>query len=489
MSKEFENSFREKFQNFESEVSPDLFDKIVSARNSKRRGAWFFSNRMIWSAAALLLIGLSTILYFTMGEKEQVNTDNRELVNQEIVQEDSRNQEFNNSELSGDNDQPLENETEVSSETEVLSNESSERVVSNNDRDRSRSITRPTVDERNDEDRNTTDVATEDGNLEVDDETEVTIDPPIVDNRKPKVDNISADDSGSEDEANLLNETPQDPNPKNPMVLENDINDGESTGGQTSPDKKEDKDDPDGPYGPKTNFSFDVYVGPGETYRDLLTTNTEWQNARNRAESSLLGVQVGIGINYNLNQDKTWKISSGIRMTQARIGFNHANTWNTYDTSYSKREITVINPPPIGPTIVTITDTNVTAVPHEDRFKATNTIFSLRVPLELERSFHIGTNWTVLAKAGVTYSFMSQRSGYSLNAAGEIIPQEQLSINRYSAWNSVWAAGLAYRVNQNLSVIAYPHFNYAFGRTYTQNAGINEREYGIYTHFGIRIDL
>jgi hypothetical protein len=103
--------------------------------------------------------------------------------------------------------------------------------------------------------------------------------------------------------------------------------------------------------------------------------------------------------------------------------------------------------------------------------------------------FPIGQKFAVLARTGLQFGINQSASGLTINqenqsASISTLPYKQSGVNRIEL-----GIGAIYRVNDRFSILVYPQGNVALQSAYKKSAFIEQRDFGLYTHLGIKIDL
>jgi hypothetical protein len=455
MSDNFEHSIRRKFENFESEVSPDLFDKIQTARDRKKRAGLIFLRKWGWTAAALLLLS-SMLVYWSY--QILSNTDNlipnskMEVNSGQKPEHSQQNGPQQLKDHSLDIDQDHGAEIDKQTPNQFQDNYVPIRAEDLNSRD---------SDKQSDERERTEDESSLDGSM---------------------ADNVNNEASNSHDP------TVEDTDPideHSVLIPEMQENEPDPDGQEDSPDQTEQIP----PVQPAkiSNWNLDIYAGPGLGYRMLNGTDAAYRELRDNTETAALSYQAGVMLNYNLSPK--WKLGIGLRYSGINTNFDYNRNWSVTDTTITRHEDIVINPPPIGNQTIIWYDTSYQINNFSKKYSSHNQLNLLTIPLEIERSFYFGDKWSVMAKAGISASIFNKRSGLISSPIGEVLNLGDLPAMGLGQLNSSLGLGLAYRLNQKMSLMFYPQMNYNLLSGYEKSLGFDQRDYGVYTHFGIRIDL
>ncbi len=460
MRNEFENIFKKKFEDFELQPRADLFDAIQAKRKKKKAAIWW------WSAAFVVIAAITSVALLNTNsnstktdnntslitetnpvelDKEKLAIDNNKSINSELPNENNQG----NSQLSSTNQPKIKASDKrliVDGSVKKRKQESKfwaekfEEIVQNNNSD----ITKAKLFVKNKE---------------------------LIINAKRNSKQIVEEENDKVETVNPIS------NSNNSLKDSIDL--------ANVPDLDKPKTSPPPPQKPALGqYSVGLTIGPGYGSR-LLMDNNEHTKARNSTESMRLGFATNLEYSYHLNEK--WNINSGFNYVQRVEDFNYQRPDEIKDISSTTiKTYKVIIHPILGFIYkengsYDVYDTTFTSFTN---ISNTNKYHSISIPIELERMFPIGDRFMLLAKTGVLVDIFNQVEGKTFDDDNAIIHLSTLKTNLKKQANI--GLGVSFKATDKVTVIAYPQLNYGL-TTLFKESSFKQKEYGIYTHFGIRI--
>ncbi len=471
-----ENIIKEKFNNFEVAPSAGLFDAIVAKRKQKKRLIW------IWSAASILLIGAAYLGFNSINQPTQnVNP----IVEQESNSSDKQaTNQLNEDETAAFNqttelDAPFE-EAPISIDQDYVQSPASNKVLSEGN---PRPIKQTTPKIAQEVPQKVEEAPVKDKSL-----AEKFLE--IV--KSEKNNDIKKAKFFVKDKE-LVVDAPRKSVKTELPAIENDNSSDTKSDNNNSPANSGDKpdvtdplDDDLGGENPKlSKWSIAITGGPGVGGR-MLTGDQSMMDARTAAESSKLSYGFDFRTSYAFSP--LWNIQTGINYTQRNENFNHVVTSTQVNTRKESKEITIIHPV-LGEIKKEVEYTVSDTVHTSNATSANNKYTSVSVPLSIERMFLFGQKFAIMARTGIQFGINSSASGLTINQENDAVsmstqPYKQAGVNRIEL-----GIGAAYRVNNRLTILVYPQGNVALQSVYKKSAFVEQRDFGLYTQLGLKIDL
>lgn len=449
MSKELEQIMKDKFSQFEAEVSPDLFDKIVEKR-SRKGIIWL--QWLKWSAAILLLASaLGTAIYFWGGrdEGQTSSANNASELSESTAEVQGNKINTTDGQLAKDNSENTEgndieaneaiSHSDQSFDQAETSNNSGDNIPSNAELDNDFTGT-------NDEilDVSIAQEITEEPELEMD---------PIV--------NV---------ESALTNEHVAMEKDGEPIASSNETIEPKSIEVPTSMD----------PIPTKTSlYSMDVLSGLGAAaWNSTSGPEANYLRFETPTTSAMLEVAVSRKLKAN------WSLRAGLRYTELnhRFAYESLNEWS--DTTIDNREITIYHPVN-PPQIILVSDTTIENLSRTELTTANNKIRLISLPIELEKQFYFGNNWMVLGKVGTVVSIYNDQSGLRQVSKDQAVNLKDQSQSTFGMLNATAGIGVGYRFNSKMSFLIYPQYTFIPGKQSSSSTA----SHAMFGTLGLRIDL
>ena len=217
-----------------------------------------------------------------------------------------------------------------------------------------------------------------------------------------------------------------------------------------------------------------------------MSGNENVVNDRNAAETSKLSYGFDLRAAYALNP--YWNIQTGVNYIQRNENFNHVVESMQISSREVTKEITIIHPV-LGEikkeVVVTETDTAFSST----SYAANNRYSSVSIPLSIERMFPIGQKFAMLARTGIQFGVNQTASGSTVNPENQAVSMSNLPLKQAGVNRIELGIGAAYRLNHRITLLVYPQGNLALQSVYKKSAAIEQKDFGLYTHFGLKIDL
>ena len=117
-----------------------------------------------------------------------------------------------------------------------------------------------------------------------------------------------------------------------------------------------------------------------------------------------------------------------------------------------------------------------------------NTFTRVSIPLALEYNVYTAGKWKIHAKIGVDATIIRRAEGIAMTN-NVVTPYSNIPYIRTNLWSSRLGLGVAYRASNRISLIAYPQVTYQLQSGLKSELGYTQRDYSIFSHFGVRIGL
>lgn len=494
MSNEIEDIFKQKFDNFTSAPSEGLFDAIMAKRAKKRRAIW------IWSAVALLF----TIGSFTLYNVDKADSSNLSQLSQtnavadpleseeaqnnlglepqdenEVSNSSSNNNvplELNPSSIKQSDEfqyQKVENKVVVAEESPLIG-ESNKQVSSKENNSDGENL-----ETKNDLGDNRTQIF-----AKLFAELEATSNPSsdgitmYIKDAEYQIDEIP-----NQDETNSKNEA------------EDEVIDDKVSSVDTSSTK-----DPNTSVVQSPNKA-NLITGPNELgkWRVELTTglgmagrslsgNQAYITQRNSSENAQISYGFDLRAGYQFTPK--WNLQMGINATMRNENFVYQLPNSIVTTTrIENREETIIHP--VFGVIKRNYEVEITETEEIVGEKTTseNRFTQITLPLELEGSLFRSNDVSVLIKGGILLGINSKGDGQMLTEEGLVSAIQELEYKKSGIHSMNFGLGLGYDINPKTTLLFYPQARYALGSAFKNAATFEQREFGIYSHIGLRIKL
>lgn len=434
MSENFEKIVRDKFESFESELNPALFDSIVSARKKKKRIVLWWR----WSGAAVILLSISAGLIYWLGTNENTPALQPNLTENEASK-------------------PILPEKALIPEPELDVNNPV------TDTDQTNSLNQHVR----------TNTSHYSSNETVVDEQEYSQISEIGDTDKESYSN--PDDVDQEVEETAVTKEDSDVE----TMLAGEV---EPTT-PAEPNETLNTDDLVGPTFIPSAWSVDLIAAPAYINSKYIG-NAESVQLRRETESAAISYAFEIGLNYSLN--KNWGIRTAMNYQVHQIAFDYSNTEELVDRIVSTKEVTIYHPVNPPQTLI-VKDTSYSYYTKVTENHQLNKFTAVRIPLELEHKFYFGNNWMLLGKAGVLLNVYNAQNGLRQVSENQIVSLTELEKDKIGTFSASMGVGAAYRFDKRVQMLVYPQLIYQ--KQGSDQIGVSQNNLGIFGNFGLRIDL
>jgi len=474
MKNEIENIFKQKFDSFEAEPSAGLFDAILAKRAKKKKAIW------MWSAAALLFSASALFLWSkNSNTNSQLAEQNIEITNQKdakpVIIKDE--QEELSLDVKG---------TELTTEKSVVDipNATKKKITSLNTRN-------------------------------------IAVNQDIASNNKPK-DLLDSEDPASNKWAKLFDQIQKENPAKDPdkatlyygnkkQIVDKNIalNTKAPATANTEPilaatpqkddaianeeeEEEEEEEEatlplPTGKLVKLSKWRIQPTAGLGYASRSISAAGQEYVDLRNNTESVALSYQAGMNVVYQFSPK--WNVQSGIQYSQRNENFDYTKTTYSVEEKEVQRTEIIIHPV-LGEIERNYSETvQDTVAQYSANTTSKNTFQSIRIPLVLERQLLTKNDWSLLAKAGLLAGIYSDRSGLLLSSNSDINEYTNIPTRKAGINSMLLGVGVQYAISPRVSILAYPEANLQLNSSTKNAAGFAQKDWGVYTHFGLRIGL
>ncbi len=493
MSKDIENIFKQKFENFESAPSADLLDKIQNARSKKKRAIW------IWSSAAV--IASAGIIGLLLIDFDSEKSNNREITQLEIGLLD--NTELN---TASENFENQNNEQSTGNIAEGLSkkqNNAFDQVRTPNeglpsleneklDKTPLKASTESTSPQKQIANAQLADlfqkIASKTDNTNLEGGTLYHRNLVQQLSEAPSIVSKSMSDLSSNLEFKPNDLTLNDESNSDEKVQETDFSENDNLITKEETEEKEDKNKklPIYKLVDKSRWSISASAGLGIGGRSL-SGNSLYVENRNNTEFQQLSNAVDLRLIYDISPK--WSIQFGINRAERNENFFYEES-DKLITVYREEERTETV---IHPVLGTYTRTYTVTVEEEQleegkTYNSNNVYTNVTIPISLERELYSNKYVAVMARSGILIGISSKASGENLNQENKVF---KLNSETYRTSGINFAhigIGAALRASDRVSLIAYPEYRFGLNSAYNGTI-INQREFAFYTDLGIRIRL
>ena len=497
-----EDILKDKFNNFESTPREGLFNDILAARKRKKRVIW------MWSAASILILSATYLgiqLNSDIQNQKGLTQDSTEIVSENKNSQNNAKNQLVEEETVIENRKQSSQE-EVVSLDEAIENDNSRTIIESNLPDRVESnelqsedfeeiryTDNRSIDNRTNKDENLAkkflEIAQANRNNDLSKaklfvgNNELVVDAPRNNQRNKE--------SEIEDENSSINTKNNELNKDN--VEEDEKNDSPET---KNPDVKDGENSIEFPKVKPSKWSVALTAGPGIGGR-VLTGDNSYVNSRNYVEKAKLSYGFDLRGSYAIG--KLWNIQSGVLYNVRNEAFDYTqNIMKTVDR-VETREVTVIHPV-LGEIKVeeeyVVTDTSMSTVSHSN----SNQFKYLAIPLSIERIIPMGNNLSILARTGVQFGIYQRAYGATLDGEKNVAHyfnekdvqttgMNPITYKNSSVQRIELAIGASYRLNNKLSLLFYPQASYALQSSMVEVSPLKQKDFGIFTQLGFKIDL
>lgn len=502
MKDEIENIFKERFDKYEVAPSEGLFDKIQAKRATKRRALW------IWSAAGIILVAsLSIGIVHWSGSQTDTpeinitkNNKSTQTDPEKIASVDLGDSPTTNAMKHEDNNTPILPQNSRTANTPVVDQ-------SNRKNNTATNHSRPSTPGAK---KSLTPNNTTSENAQNDERAKLYAQ--IVQNSQTPQGKgkayIRGIQQGSENPflpTKVEKSSDKTPEVQFPLINQKneDVDSPKDKLSKATHDKDPTKDTPNDKIGePKSDveaaplplrklvvlskWKIEVTASAGYGHRNLSGASDDIK-ARNATENGRLSYGAQVNTIYQLNPK--WNVQLGADYTQRREQFSQriAEQIN-YITRIETRERLVIHPV-LGERVeqyeVQVEDSQRIAAYTEEN---ENTFTRITLPLSVEYNLISKGKWKVNTKLGIDATLYQRANGIAIvdNAATEYTSIPYVRNNIFSTRVGL---GVAYRATNRISLIAYPQVTYQLNSGLKSEAGYTQRDYTLFSHFGIRIGL
>lgn len=481
MKNEIENIFKQKFENFEAAPSAGLFDAIVAKRAKKKRAIW------IWSAAALLAT-VSVVSLWSLSDKTPSNfaeektelpqqNDLTPIVTEDIVSTDRPNEKIEEDAVVVSNNTEKSTNSSVSKQAIVKSSSTPElsKTLPKKSIEIDNKVNKPVAKE-NGTDAPQNEWAQLFAQIEQQNtNNDIRKGTLFLGNKKQTVDNNPEIDKAHtmtiKDESNvpspILKKTKEEA-----IKIEEDENQGPF---------------PTGKLVALSKWKIQTSAGLGYASRTLSATNKEYVQLRDNTENIATSYQLGANVIYQFAPK--WNVQAGLQYTVRNEQFGYDQEMYTIENKEVTRTEIVIHPV-LGEIERSYTETVADTTSRYMQTTASQNRFqTISVPLVLERNLYTAKKWSLLAKAGVLAGLYSERSGLLMSRSSEVQEYALLPTRKAGINSAMFGLGVQYHISPRVSVLAYPEANMQLNSSTKSEAGFAQKDWGVYTHFGLRIGL
>jgi hypothetical protein len=470
MNREIEDIFKNKFENFESQPSADLFNRIQAKQKSKRKAA-FLRYAAIFGlviTGGLLFLGLPSKL----GQSEEGKlSESRDIIQQSAPVEKT-DIEPTNQEIQNETSEPIvDSKNEKTTQSPLKSRENhttplnksldlDNKIVNKQLADRFNEI----LAQNKNKDPNKATVFAKDKMYDVGQRPKEEI-------KNSKVETpVSAE---NKDEETRTNE-------RENLLLEQAV--ANKIQAPETEEKPEDEDLPNNAHRSR-NWTLQLAAGPGYADR-ILTGPPNSVMARNNSEKPRISYNADILAIYRLNSK--WNVASGLSYVQYNEAFDFSKT-TTSITPQIKYDTITIYQNPLPPRQVILIDTTYISNTETTRYQDHNTYKTIQVPISLERIFTINEKLNVYAQTAINATVWKQSTGLVLDGEDQSIVELSSIANSKLGLDAVsLGIGVGYKLDERTQLIFYPKANYMFNSRFGDSYAIKQSEIGLFTNFGLR---
>ncbi|MCD4745150.1 MAG: PorT family protein [Bacteroidales bacterium] len=245
-----------------------------------------------------------------------------------------------------------------------------------------------------------------------------------------------------------------------------------------------------------TSWSMDIYIAPSYVTKSLSAEpiNEDYLNIRNNSENPVYSTGLGAEVKFSINN---WFIQSGINYSvygdNAKYNFktnviDSINCYYNIDTTW----MWIYDPPFIGEPYPIGFDSVWMAV--YKKIESATTIKNRYEYIEIPALIGYHTKkkkWNYEISTGVSFGFLVSAKGKIPDLTNNYLIEIDKSNEfiRNTSINYIFQAGIQYRLNSRMSLIAKPFFKHNLKSMYKNNFPVKQKfsTFGIIT--GIRIML
>lgn len=499
MSKDIENIFKQKFENFEAAPSPDLFDKIQNNRSKKKRVMWIWSpaavivttgiigfllsdfnaNKSYHQEIAQLEIELSedTDLKTPAEQKDKLTKD-RLITRKETLLENTYNAQGISNSIQKDclpqQDKNL--SKQESSENQLTATPQKNQIADSSLAQLFREITDKTSNNNN----------LGGGTLYVRNQEQQLENTPIIRRNSAT---ISPPNSIEKTQNVLEIEKSETHSTIRESAVSEEISEEENIfEGQEGKESKEDKNQrlPLHKLVDKSRWSISASAGLGIGGRSL-SGNTALAENRNNTEFQQLSNVVDLRLVYDINSK--WNIQFGINRAERNENFYYEEADQTIKNFREEERTETV----IHPILGTYTRTYTVTVEEEqvqegETYNTNNVYTNVTIPISLERELFDNKYVAIMARTGFLVGLSSKASGENLDQEKRITTLSGKTYRSKGIHFALLGIGASLKASSRVSLIAYPEYRFGLNSAYNGDL-INQRESAFYTNLGIRIRL
>jgi hypothetical protein len=227
--------------------------------------------------------------------------------------------------------------------------------------------------------------------------------------------------------------------------------------------------------------------GIGYASRAISETNKDYINLRNSTESVVVSYQFEANTIYQLSPK--WNIQTGLQYTIRNELFEYSKPLYVTEEREVQRTQIIVHPI-LGEIersyVETVTDTTSQEVEYTS---SQNKFERVSIPIVMERKLYVRQNLSLVAKVGINAGVYSKCVGLLLTINNETQEYTRLPTRKSGINSAMIGLGVLYSITPRVSLLAYPQANLQLNSSTTSNAGFNQNDWGLYSHFGLRIGL
>ncbi len=235
-----------------------------------------------------------------------------------------------------------------------------------------------------------------------------------------------------------------------------------------------------------SKWRIQASAGVGYASRIVSATTPQYVANRNSSEKNRVSYQLGLDVIYQFSPK--WNVQSGVNYTQRNEHFWHEKKTYSTQSREVERSETIIHPI-LGEIERTYQETIIDSTAQYEETSAKNDFHKISIPLVLERSLFTSQKWTLLAKAGVLAGIYAKHQGMLLTSAYETQTYTSVPMRTTGIHQVVLGLGAQYHLTPRISLIAYPQATLQINSSTTSKAEFSQKDWGIFTHIGLRIGL
>ncbi len=470
MSRNIEDIFKQKFENFEEQPSADLFNRIKAKEKKNKMAIW-------WTAAVVgLLVVAGSLFLIPQKNTVELPVAQTETIDKTIAPE---TEEVAQSEENPTSSEEI-NITEKRVASPPVEKQKQQLKAAPNaisktvsqDKTKNPPLNTKIVDPNLANKFN--EILAQKGTKNPDKATIYIKDKMYDVGQRPKVTPKSGDANKGE-ESKPEGELKININTPNINSTGGDFAEGESN--------PEDEDLPGNAH--KTNkWSLQIAGSPGYATR-FLTGDNQIIDKRNATEINKLSYYAEALATYSISEK--WNAGLGISYQNRNEAFamqtqtEHKETIVSFDTFIVYQE-------PLPPRQVIVADTNYQVSTTVEDFKHQNHYKIVSIPLFAERVFYLDNNkWTIFTQAGISTTIWQRSEGQIIDGDNpKLLEISSLNKNKIGINSISIGLGVGYKVSDKVNVVFYPKANYLLNSLYDENYALKQQEFGLFSSFGVR---